>query len=228
MTLQNKDLDNKTDDLEEKIADYLIAHPNFFERHLKTLSSIDIPHSTGTAISLIERQVQTLRQKNQEMRGKLDSLLDVARENESLTDRLHHLTLSLIETRSFDEALNTLQDELSNLFKADAVEIKLFSREELENHVSEISPALFREFIDSQMPSCGELSEKQLEYLFGYQAKDTCSVALIPVQSPPLIGILAVGSSDKDRFNSNKSVDFLKRLSDIVSATLTAVSSPGV
>ena len=48
------------------------------------------------------------------------------------------------------------------------------------------------------------------------------------MQSPPLIGILAIGSGDKDRFNSDKSVDFLKRLADIVSATLTAVSSPGV
>tara|TARA_Y100001935_G_C17307228_1_gene513128 strand:+ start:3359 stop:4045 length:687 start_codon:yes stop_codon:yes gene_type:complete len=228
MTLQNKDIDEKTDDLEQKIADYLIAHPNFFERHPKALSFIDIPHPTGNAVSLIERQVRALRQHNQELKEKLDDLIDVARENESLTDRLHHLTLSLIEARNFDEALNTLQDELRNLFKADAVEIKLFSREELDAHPSDISPALFKEFIDNQVPNCGELSKKQLEYLFGYQAKDTYSVALIPVQSPPLIGILAIGSGDKDRFNSDKSVDFLKRLADIVSATLTAVSSPGV
>ena len=68
------------------------------------------------------------------------------------------------------------------LFQADAVEMKLFAREELEAHASEAGPAMFRDFIERQRPSCGELPGEQLEYLFGPQAGETGSVALIPVQ----------------------------------------------
>jgi len=228
MTLQHEDMDERVDDLEQKVADYLAAHPDFFERHPKALAAIDIPHPTGDAISLIERQVQTLREQNRNYRGQLEQLVGVARENDSLSQRLHRLTLSLIETRSFDEVLNTLQDELRSLFQADAVEMKLFSREELNAHANETGPAMFADFIDRQRPSCGELPAEQLEYLFGPQAGETGSVALIPVQSPPLVGILAIGSRDTDRFHAGKGVDFLQRLADVVSATLSAVSSPGV
>jgi uncharacterized protein YigA (DUF484 family) len=228
MSLQHDDLDQPSDDLAQKVADYLSAHPNFFEHHPEALAAIDIPHPTGDAVSLIERQVRTLREQNHKYRSQFEHLIGVARENEALAQRLHRLTLSLIETRSFDEVLNTLQDELRNLFQADAVEMKLFSREELDAHASEAGPAMFRDFIDRQRPNCGELPAEQLDYLFGSQAGETGSVALIPVQSPPLVGVLAIGSHDAERFHAGKGVDFLQRLADIVSATLSAVSSPGV
>jgi len=228
VSLQHEDLDERRDDLEQKVADYLAVHPDFFERHPEALAAIDIPHPTGDAVSLIERQVRILRQQNQHYREQLEELIHVARENDSLAKRLHHMTLALIETRSFDEVLNTLQDELRSQFQADAVEMKLFSREELEAHANEPGPAMFRDFLEKHRPSCGELPAEQLEYLFGSQAGETGSAALIPLQSAPLVGVLAIGSRDPERFHAGKSVDFLQRLSDVVSATLTAVSSPGL
>lgn len=228
MSLQREDLDNPGEDLGRRVADYLVAHPGFFERFPDALAAIDIPHPTGDAVSLIERQVSVLREQNQHYRSQLQDLIGVARENDALAKRLHRLTLALIETRSFDEVLNTLQDELRTLFEADAVEMKLFSAEQLEEHASEPGPAMFHDFLERQRPSCGRLSAEQLDYLFGSQAGETGSVALIPLQSSPLVGVLAIGSRDPERFHSSKGVDFLQRLADVVSATLTAVSSPGV
>ena len=228
MSLQPEDLDAPKDDLEQKIADYLVAHPDFLQRHPDALAAIDIPHPTGDAVSLIERQVRTLREQNQHFRSQLGGLIDVARENDALAKRLHRLTLALIETRSFDEVLNTLQDELRSLFQADAVEMKLFSADELKAHASEPGPAMFNDFLQRERPSCGELPGEQLDYLFGPQAAETGSVALIPLHAPPLVGVLAIGSRDPQRFDASKSVDFLQRLADVVSATLTAVSSPGL
>jgi hypothetical protein len=86
---------------------------------------------------------------------------------------------------------------------------------------------MFRDFIERERPSCGTLPAEQMKYLFGRQAADTGSVALLPLHAAPLVGVLAIGSHDPDRFHAGKSVDFLQRLSDIVSATLSAVSSPG-
>ncbi len=227
MSLQQDDKQQVEDNLEQQVAAYLADHPDFLVRHPEVLGRIDIPHPTGDAVSLIERQVRTLREQNRLYSSQLESLLAIARDNDALAKRLHRLTLALIETRSFDEVLNTLQDELRNLFAADAVEMKLFSAEELATHANETGPAMFRDFIEKERPSCGELPQEQMAYLFGPQAGETGSVALIPLHASPLVGVLAIGSHDPERFSATKSVDFLHRLSDIVSATLIAVSSPG-
>jgi len=228
MSLIHDDLDQTADAREEQIAEYIIAHPDFFTRHADALAAIDIPHPTGDAVSLIERQVRTLREQSLNYRRQLEELVAVARENDALAKRLHRLTLALIETGSFDEVLNTLQDELREQFKADSVEMKLFASEQLEAHAHEPGPALFSEFLRRARPNCGQLDKAQLEYLFGPQAGETGSAALIPLTAPPLAGVLAIGSRDPDRFHEGKGVDFLQRLAEVVSATLQAASSPGV
>ena len=228
MSLQQDDLDQSAAEREELIADYLISHPDFFERHPKALAAIDIPHPTGDAVSLIERQVRTLRDQSVNYRGQLEELITVARENDALAKRLHRLTLALIETQTFDEVLNTLQDELREQFKADAVEMKLFASDQLEAHAHETVPALFRDFLQRARPNCGQLEKAQLEYLFGPQAGETGSAALIPLTAPPMAGVLAIGSRDPERFHQGKSVDFLQRLAEVVSAKLQSASSPGV
>ena len=228
MGLINDDLNQTADDREEQIAEYLIVHPDFFERHPDALAAIDIPHPTGDAVSLIERQVRTLRDQSTRYRRQLEELVAVARENDALAKRLHRLTLALIETHSFDEVLNTLQDELREQFNADAVEMKLFASDQLEAHSHEPGPALFRDFLQRAKPNCGRLDKAKLEYLFGSQAGETGSAALIPLTAPPLAGVLAIGSRDPERFHEGKSVDFLQRLAEVVSATLQAASSPGV
>ena len=228
MGLNQDDIDQTAEDREAEFADYLISHPDFFQRHPDALAAIDIPHPTGDAVSLIERQVRTLRDQADSYRCQLENLVTVARENDALAKRLHRLTLALIETHSFDEVLNTLQDELREQFKADAVEMKLFASEQLEAHAHESGPALFRDFLKRARPNCGQLDKAKLEYLFGPQAGETGSAALIPLTAPPLAGVLAIGSRDPHRFHEGKSVDFLQRLAEVVSAKLQSASSPGV
>jgi len=228
MSLQHDEVEQTVDDREERIAGYLSAHPDFFNRHPEALAAIDLPHPTGDAISLIERQVRTLRDQATLYRRQLEDLVGVARENDTLAKRLHRLTLALIETHSFDEVLNTLQDELREQFKADAVEMKLFASDQLEAHAHEPGPALFRDFLQRARPNCGQLDKAKLEYLFGPQAGETGSAALIPLTAPPLAGVLAIGSRDPDRFHEGKSVDFLQRLAEVVSAKLQTAAGPGV
>lgn len=228
MSLQQDDLEQSSDEREQQISDYLIRHPDFFERHADALAAIDIPHPTGDAVSLIERQVRTLREQSGSYRKQLEHLVSVARENDALAKRLHRLTLALIETQTFDEVLNTLQDELREQFKADAVEMKLFASEQLDAHAHEPGPALFRDFLKRARPNCGQLDKAQLEYLFGPQAGETGSAALIPLSAPPMAGVLAIGSRDPERFHEGKSVDFLQRLAEVVSAKLQSASSPGI
>lgn len=228
MSLTHDEADPGVEEREAQIAEYIASHPDFFVRHPDALTAIDIPHPTGDAVSLIERQVRTLREQTAVYRRQLEDLVGVARENDALAKRLHRLTLALIETHSFDEVLNTLQDELREQFQADAVEMKLFAGNQLEAHAHELGPALFHDFIKRGRPNCGQLDKEKLEYLFGPQAGETGSAALIPLSAPPLAGVLAIGSRDPDRFHEGKSVDFLQRLAEVVSVTLQSASSPGV
>jgi uncharacterized protein YigA (DUF484 family) len=215
---------------EKQIADYLVAHPEFFERHLDALRDLKIPHPTsGQAISLLERQVISLRDQAKRYRGQFEDLIQVARENDRLSRQLHELTLALIEARSLDEVLNTLQDELRTQFQADAVELRLFSAADLDRAVNEgePGPALFRDFMTQGRPKCGILKQEQLAYLFGSQAAETGSVALVPITGERTVGILAIGSRDADRFHPGKGTDFLRRLGEVVSRTLQVMTEPG-
>lgn len=212
---------------EDNIADYLAQHPDFFARHPDLLTQINLPHQQGGTVSLVERQVRLLREQNKQYQNQLEELISVARENDEIAQRLHRLTLILIETRSFDELLNNLLDEMRELLNADVVELKLFSSDELDTQANEYGPAMFRDFLDQGQPTCGQLPKPQLDYIFGADLVETGSVALIPVRSSALKGVLAIGSCDPERFSDNKRVDFLQHLAEVISATLTAVSGPG-
>lgn len=209
------------------VAAYLLAHPRFLEEHPDVLAALELPHDSGAAVSLVERQLRILREQSNRYRRQLEELVSVARENDTLSRRLHRLILALIDAREFDEVADALQDELRDQFRADAVELKLFSVNDLENHAAEPGPALFRNFMAQGRPSCGPLDGPQLEYLFGSQAGETGSAALIPLHTPGLAGVLAIGSRDRERFHPGKSVDFLRRLGEVVSHVLQAVSVPG-
>ncbi len=214
-------------DFEQQICDYLRSHPRFFLRHTSVLDDIKVPHKTGGAVSLLEHKVRMLQDKAEAYQKQLQELIAVARDNDRLNQRLHRLTLRLIEAESRQDILTTLQDELRERFNADAVELKLFSTRELEEaQVSESGMAIFRTFMDADKPTCGPLKGDKLKTLFGDQAGEEGSAALIPIRTSDLSGILAIGSQDRERFHSGKSVDFLIRLGELVSLSLQALSNP--
>jgi uncharacterized protein YigA (DUF484 family) len=86
----------------------------------------------------------------------------------------------------------------------------------------------FQDFFDKGQPVCGHLQRPQLEYLFGPQAEDTRSAALIPLRAEGVMGMLAIGSRNAERFHPTKGTEFLVRLGEVVSRTLEVVSVPGV
>ncbi len=218
---------------EESVIDYLAKHPEFFQDHPELLVNLKLPHESGSAVSLVERQVVLLREQADRYKRQLDQVIEVAKENEILNERLHGLTLMLIDTANFDEVLNVLQDELRDEFQADAVELRLFSSSDLpdlrdENAVNENSQlATFRDFFNSGSPLCGPLRDDQLDYLFGPQADEVGSAALIPLKGENVLGMLAIGSRSEQRFHRGMGIDFLVRLGQIVTRTLQVVSGPG-
>lgn len=217
----------------EDVAGYLADHPDFFLQHEALLCKLRIPHASGQAVSLLERQVQLLRDQLDASNERLQQLIEIARENEALADRIHHLTLALIECRSYSELATLLNEELFVHFQADAVELRLFSPSDLDPAPGLPKERLslaskFRAFLDNGDPFCGALDSYQLNDIFGPAAETIGSTALLPLRGPGRYGFLAIGSRSPERFGPGKGTLFLRRLSEMVSQCLHMIPLPGV
>lgn len=209
---------------EEGVVEFLLRHPDFLARHPKVLQEQHIPHESGAAVSLLEHQIRLLRTELASSRQQLEELLRLARENEELDQKLHSLTLSLIQANGLAELLDTLKQELQTRFEADAVELKLFTNQEIAEHAAEPGLGVFRDFVEADRPNCGVLSRDKLDALFGKGVLSHGSAALIPLRTRNLSGVLAIGSADETRFDVHKGVDFLVRLGELVSLRLQSLS----
>ncbi|MDH5408825.1 MAG: DUF484 family protein [Gammaproteobacteria bacterium] len=219
------------DNLERDVADYLLLNPDFFERHEDILSQLNLPHESGDAVSLIERQVSTLRKQNELVSKKLNKLIENARFNEQLIDQINALVLALLDADSLDKVLEIVETRLSKDFDADAVVIRLFNTGHpyMASHPEVIvwdEPALgaFEKIIAGRKPICGSLRPGQLESLFSDDAGNIGSAALIPLiendNSTTCYGMLAIGSHDPQRFRSDMGTLFLKHMGDVMARVL--------
>ena len=215
-------------DDEDSIAEYLRAHPDFFDRHPRLLEDLVIPHSCGGAVSLVEYQVSVLRDQVHEMRRRMQSLANNARENEALSQRLHLLTLSLVECTRLDEVFTNLYQHMCDDFKADFAAIRLFAdpASEIDRGLGEFvgegsdGTELFSQVFASSKPICGHFKASQLAFLFPEHATEVESGALLPLGQNPGFGVLAIGSRDPQRFHPGMGTIFLRQLGEIVSRIL--------
>lgn len=219
--------DDKTS-LKEVVATYLRKNPEFLEEYPDVLEVLHLNHSSGVAISLIERQVNQLRQKNQELSRQLNRLVHVAAENEQLMTRLHQLTLELMLFSSRKEFFTHLGNSLLNDFNADILQICLFDLDlateagEDVKHLRADDPEMerFQSLLDKNHSICGRLGESKLEFLFGSKARWVQSTVLVPLGEKGEHGMMAIGSSDDARFYPGMGTLFLDLLANVIASSL--------
>ncbi|WP_018233196.1 DUF484 family protein [Thioalkalivibrio thiocyanodenitrificans] len=206
---------------EETVEAWLRAHPDFFERHVALLDVLRLPHPSGGAVSLIERQIGWLRDKNRQLERKLMDLVQVARENERLSQRMHQLALGLMDADSLDAVLATTQEQLRTEFRADHVVVRLLGDPAEGLHfVSESDACLqrFEPLFENRRPLCGRLSDEQLTALFPDAQDPIQSAVAVPLmEGSRRMGILALGSREDTRFHPGMGTLFLGYLGEIIS-----------
>jgi uncharacterized protein len=213
---------------EEAIAGYLQRNPDFFERHQGVLARLKLPHARGgAAISLVERQIEVLRQKQAALETKLTELVRVARANETIAERLHRFTRRLLRAQPGEQVIGHIEAGLREDFDAfHAVLVLVGAQSEgtarFVRAVSADDPSLrsFDTLFANGKPRCGQARDSQREFLFGPEAADIGSVALVPLGEKGAVGLLALGSTDRDRFHPGMSTEFLSRMADLIADAL--------
>jgi len=190
-----------------------------------------LPHAAGGAVSLVERQVARLRQKELRMHRQLKELINVARDNDVLSAKIHQLTLQLLAARDLQACIDAVEEAMRNGFGADYFVLVHFGDPALFDDIDggrffRVLPredALlkpFETFLDSSSPRCGQARDSQRNFLFHGDADEIGSMALVPLGSKSRIGFMAIGSRDVDRFHPGMSIDFLARVGDLVAGAL--------
>jgi len=211
-----------------QVAEYLLQHPEFFNDNAALLNELRIPHATGAAISLIERQVQVLRDKNKYFEEKLHEMVEAVHDNQRLNMSLQHLAINLFMADGIDDIIATVSEELHDKLQIDFVSFSLFSDDvnQLEQQPnryvsrSRFGAQVLAKVIDSKGIQCGRLQGDPLEALFTEDADEVASAAVLPLSMTDTFGLLAVGSTDELHYHPGMGTDYLQQLSDLVSAAM--------
>lgn len=219
---------------EDQIGEYLVAHPEFFERHPGVLVRLKLPQQRGgAAISLVERQVLVLREKHAALERKLRELIENGRTNDAIADRIHRLSRRLLRARDFAGVITALETSLREDFGASRW-VTLITETGLPGLAGCHGPHLrtvarqsselriFESFFESARPRSGQIRDTQRDYLFGADGGQVGSTVLIPLGERAALGLLAIASHDTERYLPTMSTDFLVRIGEIVTEALTA------
>ena len=221
----------KTD--EERIERYLTLNPDFFERHQPLLARMRLPHMrTGSTVSLVERQVEVLREQKTDADRRLAEFVAVARANDHLAERIHRFTRRMLRAPTAASAVTALEASLREDFDAFhsvlllTASVASLATVECEPFLRKLagedaSMRTFEALLATGKPRCGQVRDTQRDFLFGPESASIGSVALVPLGDAGSLGLLALGSAERERFHPGMSTEFLKRMGEIITDALS-------
>ena len=200
---------------DEEVARYLQNNPQFFEEHVETLAQLNLPHPHGgRTISLSERQLLALREKNRELEKKLREMISFAQDNDALQHKVHEFVVALFAARD----LTTLQEMIPNLLR------DIFAIPHTVLRLWQINPpsAEVLAFADAQVqPVCLHHAAHDTAAWFGERATQMHSYAYLPLHAgSETIGLLVLASEDKQRFYPEMGTVFLQRIAEATASAL--------
>jgi uncharacterized protein len=210
----------------EQVAEYLQSHPDFFVENKSLLADLNLPHESGPAVSLVERQVSVLRERNMDMRHRLSKLLDNARDNDKLFDKTKRLVLALIESQDMGDIIDAVHYSFDKEFNIHFTSLLLFGNANriASSQARVVSLSEAREHIAPLLKNnravCGTLGKAELTFLFGKDAEQIGSVATVPLVHGAAFGMLAIGNRDPQYYRSSMGTLFLGYIGEVLNRLL--------
>jgi uncharacterized protein YigA (DUF484 family) len=215
---------------EQQVVEFLKARPEFLVRHPELLEQLEVAHAAGSAVSLIERQVDLLRGKNLKLEDRLGRLLGAAADNEKRATSVHKLARTLIRAPSLAAAVAGLRSCMREDFGIDEVTVgvnaNVYKRHDIEGFVP-LEPEstlvrAFENFIRTRLIECGPIEAERAKLLFPKGEAPVLSAAIVPLEKEKNLGLLALGSREPERFQPRQGKLFLEMTAELVAAALRA------
>jgi uncharacterized protein YigA (DUF484 family) len=206
----------------EEVARYLEENPVFFDEYAELLARISVPNPHGgRAIPLSDRQVIGLREKTKALEAKLSELVQFGEENDVISEKVHRLAVTLLAARTLGTALHALYYNLREDFAIPHAALRLW-RGAGEGPEFQAASDELRDFAHRLgAPYCGPNASFEAVSWFGESAPHIRSVAFMPLRElEQTFGMLAFASEDVSRFYPEMGTLYLKRIGELVSATL--------
>lgn len=109
------------------VADYLLANPEFFSQHAELLAAVRLANPHGkSAVSLQERQMDMLREKNKLLERRLAELLRYGHENDSIAAKFNRWTTRVIAQRDAHALPRTVAQGLMEVFDVPQAALRLW------------------------------------------------------------------------------------------------------
>jgi hypothetical protein len=208
------------------VARYLAETPGFFEEHAELLARIKLTSPlAGRTISLQERQMEILREKNKTLELHMANLIRVGQDNDIITDRMQEWSRSLLAARNDVDLPQALVAGLQKVFNVPHVTLRVWGVAEQNAHAWFAAPVSDDARIFSNgltVPFCGPNHDFEAAGWLE-DAPAIASLAMLAIRSPSrpeAFGLLVMGSPDGQRFTADMATDFLAKIGETASAAL--------
>jgi uncharacterized protein YigA (DUF484 family) len=207
------------------VADYLKAHPEFFEDYADMLAEIYIPHPHGgRAIPISERQILTLRERSKQLETKLREVIQFGEENDAIGEKVHRLAVALAGAGDLASVVSSVHYNLREDFAVPHTVLRIWGTGAAPVEAPGLASAseAAREFARNlPTPHCvAHPVDGVTQELFGDAAPQLKSFAYVPLRGTETFGLLALASEDAERFYPEMGTVYLKRIGDMVGAAL--------
>ncbi len=233
-------VDSQIDDA--AVAAWLHKHPAFFHGHADLLLELSIPHESGKAISLLERQVAVFRERQSSLQDQIHEFIGNARNNDNLFEKTRLIVLDILRGTTFPALLALVSDRLRADFDASAAALVFVSdaeesKERSEAGVTRLSTVSIRaalgDLFAKQRTYCGALNQVQQQLLVPGQSAPIVSAAIVPLHLPEDsavrlhygLPLLLIGSTREQHFNSSLDTLFLDFIGEVLSVRLQGMAA---
>ncbi len=215
------------------VARYLSEHPDFFQAFPDVLGNVTIPAAHGgRAISLHERQLEVLRERNRQQEARLVELIRIGQENDVLAERLQQWTRQLLLESDAVRLPSVVTEGLAGIFSVPQVALRLWNVRDAHRSQAFAAPIdadIITLAAGMRQPYCGPNAEFLAAAWLPGEGRETRSLALIPLHEGQsgdmrVFGLLVLGSPDPDRFTTSMGTAFLERIGEIAGAALSRLA----
>ena len=203
------------------VRDYLSQNPDFFEQNPDVFEALNISHNSGKAISLVERQIDLMRDRNKDMATQIDQMQTTAKDNALLMEKTKRLVLNLVQAKDLTQLIKALSVSLKSDFSTEFFSLTLINDDIIAaktaaNFVSkDEAKSIINDILTAQKAVCGA-REEELSLLFGNQAKDIGSILALPLKNSVTFGVLALGHRDPSFYSQEVVPVYIDYIGDLL------------